>query len=287
MNITHKKHSFKKIYDFEDNKELSMTVARNLENIIFNDFQLEIFLFGQIIYGKNDNAKNYEALNKLQLILDGKGKVKCNGIVYDLKPGYGYIFPTNSQVELYDNENLVKYYSKFKAIYKKRDIFINTKPIVFLIDKNILNNSKLLIDTGNILIAKSIFYNIFYKIHGPISKIINRRKFIFNKYDKFFDYINENIHKNLSVKELSLIFNKNEKYFSEEFKKYFGKSPKQYYLEEKINKAKELLLYSNNSVKIISDDMGFADQYYFSKLFKKYVGISPKKFKIKYMNSIE
>ncbi|MDC7240512.1 MAG: helix-turn-helix transcriptional regulator, partial [Spirochaetales bacterium] len=64
------------------------------------------------------------------------------------------------------------------------------------------------------------------------------------------------------------------------FKEYTGMTPYQYYLNLKINKAKEWLDYGIYSVKEISYRLSFKDQCYFSRLFTKKTGISPSRWNI-------
>ena len=59
------------------------------------------------------------------------------------------------------------------------------------------------------------------------------------------------------------------------FKKYTGVPPVQYHLDLKILRAKEMLLYTDKSIKEISFEMGFQSIYYFSRVFKNKLGISP------------
>jgi len=59
------------------------------------------------------------------------------------------------------------------------------------------------------------------------------------------------------------------------FKRYTGLSPAQYFLQLKLNKAKDLLLNTSMSIKEISVITGFESQYYFSRFFKKRIGMSP------------
>jgi AraC-like DNA-binding protein len=64
-------------------------------------------------------------------------------------------------------------------------------------------------------------------------------------------------------------------WFRRMFKHYTGLSPAQYFLQLKLNKAKDLLLNSSLSIKEISVITGFESQYYFSKFFKQRIGMSP------------
>lgn len=72
---------------------------------------------------------------------------------------------------------------------------------------------------------------------------------------------------------------KSEAYLIRMFREAYSVSPYQYLLMRKLNMAKQLLRYSNLSIKEIAEQLCFSDQYYFSNCFKKAFGISPKFFK--------
>ncbi|MBN1780543.1 AraC family transcriptional regulator [bacterium] len=64
-------------------------------------------------------------------------------------------------------------------------------------------------------------------------------------------------------------------WFRRMFRHYTGLPPIQYFLQLKLNKAKDLLVSTSLSVKEIAVICGFDSQYYFSKFFKKRTGMSP------------
>ena len=67
--------------------------------------------------------------------------------------------------------------------------------------------------------------------------------------------------------------------FSHLFTENMGISPYRFVLVLRIDSAKELLLYSNMSIREIAESTGFSDATYFSRLFRKYVGVSPQKYR--------
>jgi len=67
--------------------------------------------------------------------------------------------------------------------------------------------------------------------------------------------------------------------FRRRFKNQTGTSPNQYLLHVKIERAKELLLFTDTEVKDIAPQVGFADPSYFSRVFKEKAGVSPHRYR--------
>ena len=67
--------------------------------------------------------------------------------------------------------------------------------------------------------------------------------------------------------------------FSKKVKKHYGKIPSKLIQERLTLEAKKLLHLTYKSIKEISSELGFEDEFYFSRYFKKEVGVSPKTFR--------
>lgn len=67
--------------------------------------------------------------------------------------------------------------------------------------------------------------------------------------------------------------------FRHRFREYTGLSPRQYHLQLKIQRARELLNQTNLSVKDISEKLCFESPFYFSRLFKTKMGRSPQQWR--------
>lgn len=63
------------------------------------------------------------------------------------------------------------------------------------------------------------------------------------------------------------------------FRKQKGVSLYRYQLENRINRAKSLLIYSNLNISEIADQLGFFDSGHFSKQFKAVTGQSPREYR--------
>jgi AraC-like DNA-binding protein len=88
-----------------------------------------------------------------------------------------------------------------------------------------------------------------------------------------------NICNPYSPKEAADYLNIGYSWFRKVFKNYTGLSPGQYYIQLKIEKAKELLRNENIPIKNISCELNFQSSFYFSTIFKEKVGMNPTEFR--------
>lgn len=92
---------------------------------------------------------------------------------------------------------------------------------------------------------------------------------------KIILYLESNISRNLSSKEISSHLCMNYNYVSSVFKGKTGMSIMEYHEKIRMNEAARLLMNSNMNISEISDRLGFGDPLYFSRVFKKVMGYSP------------
>jgi len=93
------------------------------------------------------------------------------------------------------------------------------------------------------------------------------------------DYIYSHIHYRITIAELSEYLNLSESYLSKLFHKEMGISLSQYILDLKIEKAKNLLQYSNYNIVEIANYLSFSSQSHFIQVFQKKTGLTPHKYR--------
>lgn len=93
--------------------------------------------------------------------------------------------------------------------------------------------------------------------------------------------IEHNLSGQISVADLAEKLGINPSYLTRIFKQKLSKSPKDYILDLKIKRAKELLKTTDVSVTDIARSIGFDDPLYFSRLFKKRTNLTPTEYRIK------
>ncbi|PKF74086.1 helix-turn-helix transcriptional regulator [Chryseobacterium sp. PMSZPI] len=91
------------------------------------------------------------------------------------------------------------------------------------------------------------------------------------------DYIKRNLHQKLSIESIAKLAYVSKSNFFKMFKDELGTSPNDFILQERINKAKELLA-GQNTIKETAFQTGFSDTNYFTRVFKQIEGITPKSY---------
>ena len=89
----------------------------------------------------------------------------------------------------------------------------------------------------------------------------------------------DNYQKPLKLADIAQTAEMSEQHICRLFKKNIKTSPIDYLNQIRINRAKELLSYSDSTIAEIAANVGFSDSSYFSVVFKKYEGISPAEYK--------
>jgi AraC family transcriptional regulator len=92
------------------------------------------------------------------------------------------------------------------------------------------------------------------------------------------DYIHSYLDRPLHLAELADVSGLSQYYFCRLFKQSIGIAPYQYVLQQRMEKAKELLQQRKHTIAEIAALVGCTDQSRFTKHFKNYFGITPSLF---------
>jgi AraC-like DNA-binding protein len=117
----------------------------------------------------------------------------------------------------------------------------------------------------------SVFYNMLHRlsIESSVKNVIAPAvKYIENNYQ----------NPNLSNAELAERCNISEVYFRKIFTETYKTTPKQFVVDIRINKAKQLLSDGYLKVNAVAGLCGFSNQYHFCRLFKEKTGFTPSEY---------
>lgn len=96
---------------------------------------------------------------------------------------------------------------------------------------------------------------------------------------KAIEYITDNYLDKFSLLDLASETHYSPYHFLRLFKQHTGKTPFEFLLDVKIEKAKTLLKHSNRPISEICYQCGFSSNSYFCQVFKKKTGVSPSQYK--------
>ena len=132
------------------------------------------------------------------------------------------------------------------------------------------------IEKNQDLLIESIMYQMFYYLSQEFPKTKEENNSLSkNLFNEALSYIKENYQEGINVTDVSDYLNISRGYLYALFKKYGKISPNEYIFLIRMEKAKQLLIYSNHSLNKISLMIGYRDYFTFSKAFKKQFGITP------------
>ena len=99
-----------------------------------------------------------------------------------------------------------------------------------------------------------------------------------NQARRVLDYIESNLSRELTLRELAGIAELSLHHFARLFKRTIGVAPYRYVLERRVERAKVMLRTANASLADISLSVGFDSQSHFTSVFGRMVGATPTEF---------
>lgn len=191
-----------------------------------------------------------------------------------------YLYPSMVK-ELFDVDLSI---SDFETDYDATKINIDAlmknfiDGIEFLIDNpSVSNDAMLKIKLKEFMLLLSKTENA-PSIQDFVSSLFKPYEYDFKKV------VQQNVFSNLLVSELALLCGMSISNFQRTFHNVFQQTPARYILEQRMNRAKELLRNKNKRISEIAYDCGYQTTSTFNRLFKKTFGFSPSEYRL---NEIE
>jgi AraC family transcriptional regulator len=102
-----------------------------------------------------------------------------------------------------------------------------------------------------------------------------------SQLDRVIDYMKENLAQDLSILDLATLTGMSESHFSRSFKQSVGIAPYQYLMQQRVERAKQLLKKRSIAISTIALDCGFANQTHLTKVFRQMTGMTPKSYQMR------
>ena len=92
-------------------------------------------------------------------------------------------------------------------------------------------------------------------------------------------FIEQNFQNDISVEDIAAFCGLNRSYFGKIFHDTIGKSPQEFLMSYRMQKATELLKLTQLSIGYIGNAVGYSNQLHFSRAFKNVYGVSPREWR--------
>jgi AraC-like DNA-binding protein len=142
---------------------------------------------------------------------------------------------------------------------------------------DILHHLELMENIENLVYANSRFYSFLCSFRLMV--LSSRRYSKKDSVIKTIEYMRENISRAITLEDLAEVAGLSVSHYCAVFKQKTMQTPMQLYTSIKIQRACQLLQNRSQTIKTISYNLGFFDQYHFSKVFKQVMGVAPKQFR--------
>ncbi len=244
---------------------------------------------------------NYE----FHYIKSGRGTVEIEGVLFELQSKSFYVCAPNAlHKQVADKENPMLEYAmmcSISPVENKEMLCCEGSAILETLRKN---SSCVVTDKQNI---EKLFENIFneavdkktgyfmqiknYVLHiiaasarnldtsRSLNYIVPGRNADSHRMKLIEEYINDNLSRSISCKELSRQFYLSEKQLNRVIRNNTGMSTHEYIMELKLLEARKLIHDINIPLREIAEKVGFANEFHLSSRFKKHTGVSPKAYR--------
>ena len=94
------------------------------------------------------------------------------------------------------------------------------------------------------------------------------------------DYIHEHLDHSIKLSDLAQLLNMSQFHFSHLFKQSMGTPPYQYLIQQRVERAKQLLKQTDQSITEIAFQCGFNSHSHLTKQFRQVTGTTPRAYRM-------
>lgn len=235
---------------------------------------------------KDNISYHYHGKDTVEInyIASGAGKVKIGDAIYDIKKNSYFVIPEFVPYSIIAKDELEIYSSYFvidtKTGYKEytpylEKAFLNNDPSFELLFRTIHNEFMIKTLGYNEIVTSAFKSMVIMIIRNEGIKGKRLSHWSLNSLQFSIDKIFSNEYNTITITELASRLNMSVRDLQRYLLKNYNKSFSDLKKEFKLEYAKIRLIYYNDSIEEISENLNFSTREHFSYFFKKETGITP------------
>ena len=126
------------------------------------------------------------------------------------------------------------------------------------------------------------------RVHRPQLRSLPRRARNFGaiRFSWLLSFIEEHLERDISLTELAALTHLSVPHFAHAFKAAYNVAPYQYILRRRIERAKQLLCSTDDTVAAVAAAVGFSSQSRFSYVFSRETGVTPSVYRVFHVEAV-
>lgn len=250
-----------------------------------NKIQLDV---SDIRYAFLDSKWSFENLRssftRIYLPIHGNASITYGDTTVSLTEGYVYIIPAGLAFSCACPKEMEKIYIHLTLTHPNgSDVFWGMNSCITLPDTHQWTKRARSLYQTNDLTSLLQFKMLLYELLSHALTSAPPQNTNLRTYSSLtksaLAYIDSHLCASLTIHEIATALFVSKNQLQKQFKEDLEKSIGQYIDDRLMARAEQYLLRDNQSIKEISDHLGFCDQFYFSRKFTQTHGISPLRFR--------
>lgn len=227
----------------------------------------------------------YAPYTRLYFVLEGNGFLYSENEKIELEPGYVYLAPCGMKYGFYSHSSVTKLYFHINVTFSPGEYDIFSNYIHFI---RLPRATEYLKRLKKWYLSEKPYEHMLLK-NELYRTVCEALQIVFDQAGELVNYsgatalaigyIYRNLSATLTVKEVSEGVFCSQSKLSLLFRAELGHSVASYIDDLLMTEAKHKIIYSDDSIGEISEQLGFCDQFYFSRKFTKCFGVSPLRFR--------
>ncbi len=229
----------------------------------------------------------YLSHSRVYYVLEGSGVLYSENEKMILEPGYVYLAPCGMKYGFYGTDSVTKLYFHINLFLSedRGDVFSNYTHFIRLprSREHMVRLKELAFseDSYDHVMLKGVLWDTVSECLQLLRDTVQASPHCSETTSRAVGYIYRHLNARLTVKEVVEASFCSQSKLSALFHCELNRSVAEYIDDLLMSEAKNLLIYTEDSIGNISERLGFCDQFYFSRRFTKRFGISPLQFRKK------